>query len=157
MTDPTPTPALQRLFTYQLNTLSKLNDLATQAAYAAGCGLSLPEVRTLAAVGAFGTLTVVELALEVNLDKGQASRLARAMVDKGLVERSSPDDDRRVVRLSLTRAGRAMWAKVMPLIERRNAELLAALTPAERMQLQALFDRMLAHERRRTRAGGMQP
>ena len=42
-------PVLMRYFTYRLNTLSKLNNLASQAMYRAACGLSLAETRCLAA------------------------------------------------------------------------------------------------------------
>lgn len=134
-------------FTYRLNTLSKLNDVASQALYSGATGLSLAEVRTLAALGAASALSVNELAMEVNLDKAQASRLARAMADKGLLARSSADADRRVVRLTLTRRGRALWHKVMPLIERRNDELLACLDAGERAALLAAFGRLLEHAR----------
>lgn len=139
--------ALERHFTYRLNTLSKLNDLASQAMYSAATGLTLPEARALAALGAFHDLTVNQLALEVNLDKGQASRLARAMEDKGLLERASNDDDRRQVRLKLTRRGRARWKTVMRLIEARNRQLLKGLSTAEQTQLLGFFDRLLEQER----------
>ena len=145
--DPTAPALLRDHFTYRLNTLSKLNDMASQALYSGATGLSLAEVRTLAALGAVGALSVNELAMEVNLDKAQASRLARAMADKGLLARSSADADRRVVRLTLTRRGRALWHKAMPLIEQRNAELLACLDPAERAALLAAFGRLLEHAR----------
>lgn len=144
-------PALDGYATYQLNTLSKLNDLASQALYSAETGLTLPEVRALAALGAFERLTVLQLALEVNLDKGQASRLAAAMVAKGLVARGDDAQDKRVVRLTLTRSGRAKWARVMALIARRNEALLAPLSAAERAILSGLLGRLLAAERARAR------
>ena len=62
-------PVLKRYFTYRLNNLSKLNDLASQAMYRAACGLSLAETRCLAAVGSFPQITVTRLAFETNLDK----------------------------------------------------------------------------------------
>jgi DNA-binding MarR family transcriptional regulator len=145
--DPNATGLLRDHFTYRLNTLSKLNDMASQALYGGATGLSLAEVRTLAALGAAGALSVNELAMEVNLDKAQASRLARAMAEEGLLARSSADADRRVVRLTLTRRGRALWHKVMPLIEQRNAELLACLDAGERTALLAAFGRLLEHAR----------
>jgi len=151
MTNPAGRPALGRHFTYQLNTLSKLNNLASQADYLAGSGLSLPEARTLAAVGSFPDLTVNALALEVNLDKGQASRLARAMVAKGLLEALSSPEDKRLVRLRLSPTGQPLWANVMDLIEARNRALLDCLSPDEQAQLVALFERVLAQAKARHR------
>jgi DNA-binding MarR family transcriptional regulator len=155
--DPSAPRALRDHFTYRLNTLSKLNDVASQALYSGATGLSLAEVRTLAALGAAGALSVNELAMEVNLDKAQASRLARAMADKGLLARSSADADRRIVRLTLTRRGRALWHKVMPLIERRNDELLACLDAGERAALLAAFGRLLEHARAAHEGRGSAP
>ncbi len=140
-------PVLAHYFTYRLNTLSKLNDMASQAMYTAHTGLTLPEVRTLAAVGASDELTVNQLALEVNLDKGQASRLAATMARKGFIARRADEHDKRRVHLKLTRSGRAMWKKVMPLIEQRNDALLGCLGARERAQLLDIFERLLAQEK----------
>ncbi len=145
------TPALGGYVTYQLNTLSKLNDLASQVLYTAETGLTLPEVRALAALGAFERLSVLQLALEVNLDKGQASRLAAAMIDKGLLSRRDDASDKRVVHLVLTRSGRAKWAKVMALIAARNEALLAPLSEAERTTLRTLLARLLDAEKAHAR------
>ncbi len=49
--------------------------------------------------------------------------------------------------LSLTDAGAAAWARLQPVIARRNAEITACLTDAERQQLDALLDRLVAHAR----------
>jgi len=146
------TPRLERYFTYRLNTLSKLNDMASQELYLAGGGLSLPETRCLAAVGSFPELTVNQLAFESNLDKGQASRAAQSLVDRGLLTKQASPVDGRSVILSLTRQGKPLWEKVMALIDQRNAELLSCLTDAEQQQLQDLFDRMLAHAARKREA-----
>lgn len=154
MPDSADRPLLARCFTYQLNTLSKLNDMATQALYQSASGLSLAEVRALSAVGSFQRLTVNQLALEVNLDKGQASRLAASLVDKGLLERRGAEDDKRIVWLTLSRAGRARWRQVVPLIEQRNEALLQGLSPTERATLDRLFERLLAQERAAQRGAG---
>lgn len=146
--------SLDQHLTYRLNTLSKLNDMASQALYGAQTGLTLPEVRALAAVGAFDDVTVNGLALEVNLDKGQASRLAAAMAAKGWLERSPDPKDRRVLHLRLTDAGRELWQRVMPLIDQRNQDLLNGLTALERQQLLDLLDKLLAQEKARSRPRG---
>lgn len=142
------TPRLERYFTYRLNTLSKLNDMASQELYLAGGGLSLPETRCLAAVGSFPELTVNQLAFESNLDKGQASRAAQSLVDRGLLTKQASPVDGRSVILSLTPQGKPLWEKVMALIGQRNAELLSCLNKSEQQQLQTYFERMLAHAAR---------
>ena len=141
-------PVLKRYFTYRLNNLSKLNDLASQAMYRAACGLSLAETRCLAAVGSFPQITVTRLAFETNLDKTQASRTAHALVARGLMERSKvikmgDKVDARSVGLSLTAAGKTLFHKVMAAIERRNQELMQCLNECEQALLLEFFDRML--------------
>jgi DNA-binding MarR family transcriptional regulator len=146
MIEPSPSPpALERFFTYRLNTLAKLNDMATHALYTAEVGLSLSEARTLSSIGSFPRLTVNQLAFEANLDKGQASRAAQSLVDKGLVQKVASPLDGRSVFLALTPTGKSLWRKVMVLVERRNNELTQCLSEEEYSQLLEMFARMLAH------------
>lgn len=136
-------PALERYFTYRLNTLAKLNDLASQALYLSEGGLALSESRALASIGSFDRLTVNQLAFEANLDKGQASRAAQALVDKGLVHKVASPHDGRSVFLELTPRGKPVWRRLMRLVERRNQEVTACLSEAEHAQLLSLFERLL--------------
>lgn len=140
-------PALARYFTYRLNTLAKLNDLASQALYLKEGGLALSESRALASIGSFPRLTVNQLAFEANLDKGQASRAAQALVDKGLVQKVACTRDGRSVFLELTADGLPVWQRLMRLVEQRNEAVTSCLSTAEQEQLLALFERMLAHAR----------
>ena len=141
---PSP-PALERFFTYRLNTLAQLNDMATHALYTAELGLGLSEARTLSSIGSFPQLTVNQLAFEANLDKGQASRAAQSLVDKGLVQKVASPLDGRSVFLALTPKGKTLWRKVMVLVEQRNDELTRCLSDEEYDQLLDMFARMLAH------------
>ena len=137
--------ALDRYFTYRLNMLSKLNDMASHELYQTEAGLNLAEARCLACIGSHPHVTVKQLAFEANLDKGTASRAAQALVELGLAQKSSNPDDGRCVRLALTPAGRVRWDKVMPLIAERNHELMDCLDESERVALLDMLERMLAH------------
>lgn len=148
-----PTPALERYFTYRLNTLAKLNDMASQALYSTGSGLSLSEARTLACIGSFPHLTVNRLAFEANLDKGQASRAAQSLVDKGLVHKVDSPLDGRSVFLALTPKGKPLWRKLLDLMEQRNAQLTECLSEQEHAQLLDMFERMLTHAKTGTNNG----
>ncbi len=143
---PAPRP-LGETFTHRLHTLGKLTDRLTQAAYLAEVGLPLGEARCLAAVGAFAPLSVKDLARLANVDKGQASRAAQALVDQGLVRKQASRADARGVVLSFTPAGRARWRRLMAVIERRNEEIVACLAADERQQFDRLLTRLVAHAR----------
>jgi DNA-binding MarR family transcriptional regulator len=136
---------LQRTLTYRLHLLHKLTDQTSQQAYPQATGLSLSAGRCLAAVGAFEPLSVKTLAERANLDKGQASRAAQALVEQGLVAKhNSPDDGRGVV-LTLTEDGRQAWQRTMNLIHTRNQDIFGCLDEAEQTVLSQLLDRLIAN------------
>ena len=139
------TPALQDFLTWRLHRLAKLTDRQSSDAYANSFGLGVGEARCLAAIGQFAPLSVKDLAARANLDKAQASRAAQMLVERELVLKSASETDARGVVLTLTRTGRPLWRRVMRLIEQRNADIFGCLSKAERRQLEAVFDRLIAH------------
>ena len=139
--------ALGGTVTFRLHTLAKLTDRVSHEAYVAETGLPLGEGRCLSAIGSFRPLSVIDLSARANLDKGQASRAAQSLVDQGLVRKQASTTDGRGVVLTLTAKGERLWQRVMDLVERRNAEITACLSAAERAQLDRLPDRLVAHAR----------
>ena len=135
--------ALDRTTTHRLHTLHKLTDRITQAAYWSDAGIPIAEGRCLAAIGSFAPLSVNDLAQGANLNKGQASRAAQALVDQGLVRKEASATDGRGVVLTLTAKGERVWQRVMGVIERRNTEIVACLDAEERRQLDRLLDRLI--------------
>ncbi len=144
---------LDRTLTHRLHTLHKLSDRVSQAAYLQAAEMPMSDGRCLAAVGAFEPLSVNELAQRANLNKGQASRAAQALVDQGLVRKSANGGDGRGVVLALTARGRQRWQRVMALIEQRNDEIFGCLSDAERTAFGALLDRLIAQARHDLGAG----
>lgn len=148
-----PTPSrsplipLDRTFTHRLHTLTKLVDRITQTGYETESGIPAHEARCLAAVGTFTPLSVKDLARGANLDKGQASRAAQALVNKGLILKTSSATDGRGVVLTLTPEGQRVWLRTMKLVARRNTEITACLDDDERAQFDAILDKLLAHAR----------
>jgi DNA-binding MarR family transcriptional regulator len=138
---------LDRSVTHRLHTLNKLTDRVTQQAYLAEAGIALGEGRCLSAVASFGPLSVNDLAGYANLNKGQASRAAQTLVERGLVRKEAAPTDGRGVVLSVTPAGSRLWARLQPVIERRNEEITACLTHDEQALLSRLLDRLIDHAR----------
>lgn len=139
--------ALDRTLTWRLHLVNKLTDRSSGEAYAQEFDLPIGQARCLAAIGHFEPLSVVELASRSNLDKGQASRAAQALVTRGLVAKRASDEDARGVVLRLTARGRALWTRVMGLITQRNADIFGCLTAAERKALGHMLDRLIEHAR----------
>lgn len=109
--------------------------------------MSYSEGRCLAAIGSFAPLSINDLAFRANLDKGQASRAAQALVDQKLVRKATSAEDARGIVLVLTASGQSKWTRVMALIQRRNDDICACLSAAERATLDALLDRLIVHAR----------
>ncbi|MGE0497551.1 MAG: MarR family winged helix-turn-helix transcriptional regulator [Ramlibacter sp.] len=141
----TATLPLEQHLTWRLHRVNKLTDKVSADAYAQAFGLPVGEARCLAAIGNFAPLSVNDLAARANLNKGQASRAAQALVERGLVHKQASETDGRGVVLSPTAAGQKRWAGVMALIARRNEEIFGCLSAAEQKQLGAMLDRLIAH------------
>lgn len=136
---------LDRSLTYRLHLLHKVSDHESHQAYLQALGLSLSEARCLATIGSFQPMSVMDLADKGNLNKGQASRAAQSLVDRGWIEKKNNPDDGRGVTLSLTVSGKKLWRQTMTLIDARNQTIFACLSAVERSTLSALLDRLIAH------------
>ena len=137
-------PALERFLTYRMHVINKVSDRDSNRAYQETCGLPLGEARCLAAIGRYAPLSVNDLARAANLNKGQASRSAQALVERGLVSKETRESDARGVLLTPTADGRARYAQIVALIARRNDEIFGCLNAAEQAQLGAMLDRVIA-------------
>lgn len=137
--------ALHRTLTYRLHLVHKLTDQESQRRYQDETHLSMSEGRCLATVGSFEPLSVNDVARASNLNKGQASRAAQALVTRKLVEKTADPNDGRGVVLRLTPEGRRRWEQIMALIHKRNEEIFSCITPDERRVLSDLLDRLAAH------------
>ncbi len=139
------TPALERFLTYRLHVLNKITDRDTNRAYLQDCDIPLGEARCLAAIGRFAPLSVNDLARAANLNKGQASRSAQALVDRGLVVKTVSASDARGVVLAPTAEGQVHYRRIVDLIARRNDEIFGCLTADEQQQFGDMLDRLIGH------------
>lgn len=140
---------LQLYVTYRLSTLSaKLNRQAGVVLKKAG-NLNVPEWRILSLLSLQGEMNGSAIADLVGFDPGQVSRIFRALEKRGLISVRRSDDDRRNAYMSLTRAGRALHAKVLPVMQQRQEHLLSALTGSERSVFLQVLDKLhVAADRR---------
>lgn len=79
------------------------------------------------------------LAERMQRDRARTSRALSTLQTKGLVQRMVQPHDRRSARVSLTAAGEALYAELMPQIQSINARMLEVLDPGQKEAL----DRML--------------
>jgi DNA-binding MarR family transcriptional regulator len=142
---PIATPfALDRFVPYRLSVLSNTVSDAIAGLYRDRFGLTIPEWRCMAVLGSFAPLSASEVA-RTAMDKVQVSRAVAALLQKGFALQATDRQDRRRSKLALSAAGSRVYARIVPLAQAAEAELLAALSPPERKSLSALLDKLSAH------------
>ena len=106
-----------------------------------GHDLTFSQYMTLKKLSA-GTSGVTELARAAELNPGAMTRLLDKLASKGLLTRESDPDDRRAVHVSLTAAGRTIWADIDKCGMRVRDTALAGLSDSERNTMTALLERV---------------
>jgi DNA-binding MarR family transcriptional regulator len=87
--------------------------------------------------------TAAALARELNIDTGSMTRTLDRLEDKGFLRRERSTDDRRVVNLVLTDAGKEVVADIPYVISDVLNDHLEGFTRAEHDQLFSLLSRVL--------------
>jgi len=134
---------LEQFLTYRLHVLNKLAERGISERYQDKLDVTLPEARVIASVGSFGPFSIMDLARHANLDKSQASRAAEALIRQGLVQRQASKEDGRVVLVSLTAEGRALYKRVMPIARKWNVDLFDCLDEKEQIMLGEALDKVI--------------
>lgn len=106
--------------------------------------LTLSQYWVMAAL-AGDPLTVSEVARAARIAVPSATRALRALERRGFVERRRDSgEDGRLVRVGLTRRGRAVLEEKQAWVSSRQREIFEALTPAERRTATRTLDTIIA-------------
>lgn len=138
---------LQDFFPYRLAVLAEVVSQSLAQVYRERFGLTRDEWRVLAALADCGTVKTARVIEHTTLEKMQVSRAVQRLEEAGLVERKPDPDDGRGWMVGLTGSGRALYRKIVPVVEAREAFLLDALEPTERQLLDAALAKILARAR----------
>ncbi len=101
--------------------------------------LSKSETAILRLLAARGASTMSELTTELGIACSSATGIVDRLVQRGYAERTRPDDDRRTVKVALTRRGRNVNQSCQDDRLNLGRGMLEPLDPKERAQLLALF------------------
>jgi DNA-binding MarR family transcriptional regulator len=130
---------LQRFFPYRLAVLSEQVSQSLALVYRERFGLSRDEWRVLAALDDAGTVKTADVIAATTLEKMPVSRAITSLQAQGHVERVVDPADGRGWLVRLTPAGRALFQKIAPLVQAREAFLLEPLGADERAALERAF------------------
>jgi DNA-binding MarR family transcriptional regulator len=91
-------------------------------------GLDVPEWRVMATVGSRHGCTAQYICESTRMHKTRVSRAIAHLEERELVERVPSAADRREREVRLTKAGRRLYAELVPLVLERERELLTCLS-----------------------------
>jgi DNA-binding MarR family transcriptional regulator len=94
-------------------------------------GLEVPEWQVIVTVGSARTCTAQYIADSTRMHKTRVSRAIAQLLKRDLIQRTCNADDRREMELRLTKAGRAMYAELVPLALERERTVMASLSEDE--------------------------
>lgn len=118
---------LSAFLPYQLAVAASRVSKGFAERYRAEFGLSIPEWRVLAHMAQFDAVSVREIQARVDMDKSKVSRAAARLEATGLIEKRGDPKDRRLLDMRLTEKGRDLMARITPIAETYQAELLARI------------------------------
>ena len=134
--------ALDRFLPYRLSVLANTVSTSIARVYARRFGLSVPEWRVMAVLGMAPPLTAGDICGRTAMDKVRVSRAVARLLRAGLVDREVDAGDRRRAFVTLSRKGRRVYGEIIPLALGAEMQLLAALGPDERQQLDRLVTKL---------------
>ena len=125
-----------------------LTQLATHARrLVAEAGAGPYQYRILAALSEFGASSQAGLARRGNLDRSDVVAAINELAERGFVERTRDEDDRRRNVVRLTRPGAQYLRRLDRSLEQVQDQLLAPLSATDRRTLARLLTRLLDHHR----------
>jgi DNA-binding MarR family transcriptional regulator len=128
--------------------LARLGGLARQecADQLAAAGLSQHQHAILCCLDEYGPACQKDIALRLGIDSGDIVAFIDGLQAKGLILRERDERDRRRQIVSITASGKRTLRKVERMLDAAEPGILAALTEAERAELERLAVRVLARQ-----------
>ncbi|MBV9078801.1 MAG: MarR family transcriptional regulator [Methylobacteriaceae bacterium] len=135
---------LARFLPYRLNVAAVAISQDLARLYGARWNIGIAEWRLIATLGETDGLTATQLVADTRLHKTKVSRAVATLESRGLLRREADSADRRSARLSLTGAGRALYAEVAPVALDHERRLRARIEPADLAAFERVLDRLIA-------------
>lgn len=133
---------LDRFLPYRLSVLSNRVSQTIAGAYARRFGLGVTEWRVIAVLGRYPGLSANGVAARTAMDKVAVSRSVARLLERGLLQRDTHDDDRRRSVLELSADGYSIYDEVVPVALDYERRLLAPLDAGERALLDGLLRKL---------------
>jgi DNA-binding MarR family transcriptional regulator len=134
--------ALERFLPYRLSILANTVSSGVARIYARRFQMTIPEWRVMAVLGCYGPQSAIEISGRTAMDKVRVSRAVARLIRAGRLCRAVDGADRRRSVLTLTAKGVDVHDRIVPLARAAEERLLAALSAAERRQIDRLIAKL---------------
>lgn len=135
---------LEGFLPYRLSVTANRISRAFAARYQREFGISIPEWRAIAVLGAFAPLSSNGICERTAMDKAKVSRAVASLLKRGLIEREAHATDQRLIRLTLSGAGRKVYEAIIPRAQAIEAAVTKDLSKADVAHLHRVLDRIAA-------------
>lgn len=122
---------------------SELTRTARKAFEAHGVGLNYSQIEAVRRLATLGPMCAGELAKSLCYDAGALTRLLDQLEQRGYLERHPHPDDRRALRIVLSRSGAALGEQLIAISEEVLDRALGDLSETEQQHLADYMRRML--------------
>ncbi|MEY8839904.1 MarR family winged helix-turn-helix transcriptional regulator, partial [Cribrihabitans sp. XS_ASV171] len=126
-----PINSVLEAVSFRISRLAAINERAGGHVFRSAFGISLNEWRILGITAALQPVTFGAIRAMLVMDKGQLSRVVKALIERKLIESRSASGDARQIELSLTEAGQALHAQAIEFTVERNAVMGSVLSDEE--------------------------
>jgi DNA-binding MarR family transcriptional regulator len=133
---------LESFLPYRLSVTTNRLSRAFAAHYEQEFGISIPEWRAIAVLGAFAPLSSNGICERTAMDKAKVSRAVASLLKRGLIEREPHATDQRLIRLTLSNAGRKIYEAIIPRARAIEAEVTKGLSKSDIAHLHRVLDRI---------------
>ncbi|HVL59471.1 MAG TPA: MarR family transcriptional regulator [Burkholderiaceae bacterium] len=138
---------LERRTNYRFSVISTWNMRCLAGLFTKKFGITTAGWRLLSIIGRFEPIHPTRLAELSTLDADKVTRAADRLVEAGLVDRRTDEEDRRRVVMRLTARGRAVYAEIERAGQLLEAELVSVLTDDELEAFYAALTKLHAQAR----------
>lgn len=133
---------LSTFFPYQVRVFYREVSHSIAEIYTNAHNLTTYEWRAMAVLGNHQPLSASEVVEHSSLDKVQISRAIKGLIKHGFLERKVDKADRRRVNLLLTDRGNAVYSELVPMVLKREQEILSGLSSDEVKTLTTLMSKV---------------
>lgn len=107
--------------------------------------ITCPQVWALDCLRQAGEMPMKDLAVAMGLKVSSATGLVDRMIRHSLVKRTRSEEDRRVVRVSITPKGRRILSEIVEKKKEGLVKMFSPLSSAERAQYLSLIEKLVQH------------